>query len=167
MVHTDLAEHLGIPKETIHRFVQVLEDTMVAFRIRAFVPRLATSRRVLQRERVLLFDVRVRNALLGLHRRRLSPDQIGSVFEQWVILQVTYLDHALCKGWRFSSYRREGGAEVDLVLVGGESVDFSRRLTGGEWSFDARTAGGWNCVRPAWHTTSVAGRAPSHTAPRG
>lgn len=65
---------------------------------------------------MLLFDVGVRNALLGLHRRPLSPDQVGSVFEQWVILQVLYLNHALRKGWRFSSYRSEGGAEVDLVI---------------------------------------------------
>lgn len=80
------------------------------------MPRVSTSRRVLQRERVVLFDVGVRNALLGLHRRSLSPDQVGSVFEQWVILQILYLNRALRKGWRFSSYRSEGGAEVDLVI---------------------------------------------------
>ena len=66
--------------------------------------------------RVVLFDVGVRNALLGLHRRSPSPDQIGSVFEQWVILPVLYLNQALRKGWRFSSYRSESGAEVDLVI---------------------------------------------------
>ena len=114
--YSKLSSDTEIPKETIRRFVQVLEDTMLAFRIPAFIPRVATSRRVLQRERVLLFDVGVRNALLGMHRRRLGPDQIGAVFEQWVILQVMYLDHALRKGWRFSSYRSEGGAEVDLVI---------------------------------------------------
>jgi predicted AAA+ superfamily ATPase len=71
---------------------------------------------VVQRERVLLFDIGVRNALLGIHRRRISPDQLGSVFEQWVILQVVYLERARRKGWRLSSYRSEHGAEVDLVV---------------------------------------------------
>jgi predicted AAA+ superfamily ATPase len=114
--YTKLSSDTEIPKETIRRFVQILDDTLLAFRLPAFVPRVATSRRVLQRERVFLFDVGVRNALLGLHRRPLSPDQLGSVFEQWVILQILYLNRALRKGWRFSSYRSEGGAEVDLVI---------------------------------------------------
>jgi predicted AAA+ superfamily ATPase len=69
-----------------------------------------------QRERVLLFDVGVRNALLGLHRSALGADQVGSVFEQWVALQVFYLNHALNKGWKLSAYRTEAGAEVDLVV---------------------------------------------------
>jgi len=114
--YTKLSSDTEIPKETIRRFVQILDDTLLAFRIPAFVPRVSTSRRVLQRERVLLFDVGVRNALLGFHRRPLTADQVGTVFEQWVILQVLYLDRALRNGWRFSSYRSEGGAEVDLVV---------------------------------------------------
>lgn len=114
--YTKLSSDAEIPKETIRRFVQILDDTLLALRIPAFTPRARTSRRVLQRERVLLFDVGVRNALLGAHRRPLSADQVGAAFEQWVILQVLYLDRALRKNWRFSSYRTEGGAEVDLVL---------------------------------------------------
>src|SRR5437762_852469 len=72
--------------------------------------------RLIQRERVLLFDVGVRNALLGLHRHPLGPDRVGGVFEQWVMLQVIYLNHALRKGWKLSSYRTEAGAEVDLIV---------------------------------------------------
>jgi predicted AAA+ superfamily ATPase len=114
--YSKVASDTEIPKETIRRYVQVLEDTLVAIRIPAFEPRVRTTRRVLQRERVLLFDVGVRNALLGIHRRPLAPDQVGGVFEQWVILQIVCLNHALRKGWTLSSYRSEGGAEVDLVV---------------------------------------------------
>lgn len=63
-----------------------------------------------------LFDVGVRNALLDAHRRAPSADQAGTVFEQWVALQVVYLSRALKKGWKLSSYRSEAGAEVDLVV---------------------------------------------------
>lgn len=120
--YSKLASDTEIPKETIRRYVQVLEDTLVAFRIAPFAPGARTTRRILQRERVFLFDVGVRNALLGLHGRKLGADQIGSVFEQWFILQVLYLDRALRKGWRFSSYRSEAGAEVDLVVEAGDRV---------------------------------------------
>jgi predicted AAA+ superfamily ATPase len=120
--YSKLSSDTEIPKETIRRYVQILDDTLLAFRLPAFRPRVPTPRRVLQRERVLLFDVGVRNALLGIHRRPLGADQIGTVFEQWVMLQVIYLNHALRKGWRLSSYRSEGGAEVDLVIEADREV---------------------------------------------
>ena len=114
--YSKLSSDSEIPKETIRRFVQVLEDTMVAVRIPAFVPGVGTRRRVRQRERVLLFDVGVRNALLGIHRRPITADQLGAVFEQWVVLQAVYINNALRKGWALSAYHSEGGAEVDLVV---------------------------------------------------
>ena len=32
------------------------------------------------------------------------------------MLQVIYLNHALRRGWKLSTYRTEGGGEVDLVV---------------------------------------------------
>ena len=114
--YSKLSSDAEVPKETVRRFVQLLDDTLVAHRLPPFRPARSTSRRLIQRERVLLFDVGVRNALLGLHRHPLGPDRVGGVFEQWVMLQVIYLNHALRKGWELSSYRTEAGAEVDLVV---------------------------------------------------
>ena len=93
------------------------------FRIPAFEPRRKLGRRVRQKEKFVLFDVGVRNALLGIHKSPVSSDQIGSVFEQWLILQVIYLQRALKKDWKISSYRTDGGAEVDLVVERGHGSD--------------------------------------------
>lgn len=120
--YSKLASDTEIPKETIRRFVQLLDDTLLAVRIPPYRPRRGVSRRVLQRERVLLFDVGVRNALLDTHRRAPFADQAGVVFEQWVILQVVYLSRALKKAWKLSSYRSEAGAEVDLIVEREEDV---------------------------------------------
>jgi predicted AAA+ superfamily ATPase len=114
--YSKLSSDIEVPKETVRRFVQLLDDTLLAHRLPPFEPARSTSRRLVQRERVLLFDVGVRNALLGLHRHPLGADQIGTVFEQWTMLQVVYLNHALRKGWKLSTYRTEAGAEVDLVV---------------------------------------------------
>jgi hypothetical protein len=81
-----------------------------------FSPRRKITRRIAQRDKFLFFDIGVCNALLGVHRRLIAPDQKGSAFEQWLILQIICLNRALRKGWRFSSYRTEGGAEVDLGI---------------------------------------------------
>jgi predicted AAA+ superfamily ATPase len=132
--YSKLATDAEIPKETIRRFVEILEDTLLLFRLPSFQPKRRISRRVSQRDRLLLFDVGVRNALLALHRRPVSPDQLGPVFEQWYLLQAIYLNRAYRKEWALSSYRTEAGAEVDLVIerdddIVGIEVKASRRVT--------------------------------------
>ena len=114
--YSKLASDTEIPKETIRRFVGVLEDTLLAHRLPSFKPRTRLSRRATQRDRLLIFDIGVRNALLGLHGRPLSQDQFGPMFEHWLMLQSIYLNRALALGWTISGYRSSAGAEVDLVI---------------------------------------------------
>src|SRR2546427_421712 len=84
--YTKLSSDVEVPKETVRRFVQLLDDTLLAHRLPPFRLARSTSRRLVQRDRVLLFDVGVRNALLGLHRHPLGPVQSGAIFEQWTML---------------------------------------------------------------------------------
>jgi predicted AAA+ superfamily ATPase len=114
--YSKLSSDSGIPKETIRRYVSILEDTLLMFRMPAFRPRTHTNRRVAQKDKIFFFDLGVRNALLGLHKHPVDAERMGSLFEQWVVLQVITLNRALQKGWALSSYRSEGGAEVDLVI---------------------------------------------------
>jgi uncharacterized protein len=116
MNYSKAASDAEMPKETVRRFVEILEDTLVAHRLPPFEPRRSTHRRLVQRDRVLLFDVGVRNALLGRHRIPPAADEFGPQFEQWLALELIHLGRALDKGWRLSSYRTEAGAEVDLVI---------------------------------------------------
>jgi predicted AAA+ superfamily ATPase len=113
--YSKLSSDAEIPKETVRRFYSILEETLLAVRVPPFRPR-GSSRRVSHRDRFILFDVGVRNALLGVHRQTLSPVETGMLFEQWVILQCLYLMRAGKKPWTMSSYRTDAGAEVDLVL---------------------------------------------------
>lgn len=120
--YSKLSVDSEIPKETLRRYVSVLEDTLVAHRLPAYRPARHVSRRVVQRERLLLFDVGVRNALLGRHQVAPSPADIGLLFEHWLILQVIALVRGLRKPWKLSSYRTQAGAEVDLVIETPEDV---------------------------------------------
>ena len=63
----------------------------------------------------------MRNALLGI-RHPLPSTEKGRLFEQWLILQCIYFARARHLPWRFSAYRTEAGAEVDLI------IDLGRRL---------------------------------------
>jgi predicted AAA+ superfamily ATPase len=114
--YSKISSDAEIPKETIRRYMDLLEDTLLVFRLPAFTPRRKITRRLSQRDKFLFFDIGVRNALLGIHRRSIAPDQKGAAFEQWLILQIIYLNRLLRKGWRLTGYRTEGGAQVDLVI---------------------------------------------------
>jgi predicted AAA+ superfamily ATPase len=140
--YSKLSSDTEIPKETIRRYYQILEDTLIAFRIGSFGGQ-HPSRRVSQRERVLLFDVGVRNALLGI-RHPLPSTEKGRVFEHWLVLQCIYFARARHLPWRFSAYRTEAGAEVDLVIDLGKRIlalecklgrNISRSQLGGLRSF--------------------------------
>lgn len=119
--YSKLSSDAEIPKETIRRFYSILEETLLAVRLPPFRPR-RSERRVSQRDRFLLFDVGVRNAILGLHKGPLSPPESGTLFEQWFILQCLYLLRADKRPWSLSSYRTDAGAEVDLVVDAGRKL---------------------------------------------
>jgi predicted AAA+ superfamily ATPase len=114
--YSKAASDAEMPKETVRRFVEILEDTLVAHRLPPYEPRRPARRRLVQRDRILLFDVGVRNALRGRHRMPPTADELGPLFEHWLVLELIHVGRALGKGWRFSSYRTEAGAEVDLVV---------------------------------------------------
>lgn len=119
--YTKLSIDMELPKETVRRYLDILEETLIIFRIPSFREK-ESHRRLTQRDRFVFFDPGVRNALLGIHDHRLSPTERGKLFEQWVILQCLYYARAHGKSWRLSSYRTDAGAEVDIVLDTGSRI---------------------------------------------
>ena len=119
--YSKLSNDTAIPRETIRRYLSILYDTLLAYHILPYQPKVS-HRRVSHRDRVIFFDVGVRNAVLGLHRGMISPNEIGSIFEQFVILQCIYFNEMYEKGWKFFSYRTNAGAEVDLVIDTGKRL---------------------------------------------
>jgi predicted AAA+ superfamily ATPase len=119
--YSKIASDAEIPKETVRRFFQILEDTLLCFRIPPFSPG-SSGRRVSQRDRIVLFDTGVRNALLGVHRSSPSATDKGRLYEQWFVLQCLAFIRAHRLPWRAFGYRTDAGAEVDLVIDTGPRI---------------------------------------------
>jgi len=113
--YSKLASDAEIPKETLRRYYQILEDTLLVFRVAPFASR-AQHRRVSQRDRFLFFDLGVRNALLGQLRRTPSQRERGHLFEEWLLLQCIYFARAHHLPWKLLGFRTDAGLEVDGVL---------------------------------------------------
>jgi len=103
-----------VPYETARRYVEVLEDTLVAFR----VPAWAGSDRagLLKHPRIYLFDLGVRNVLLRRPLDRPLPDEQGLLLEHLVAFELHRRAGSIWPGARLFHYRTKGGAEVDFVL---------------------------------------------------
>lgn len=113
-----LASAAQVPRQSAVRFFEILEDCLIVIRVEAFAK--SAHRRLIQHPRFYFFDVGVLNGLLG--NFHVSADRRGSLFEHWVVTQLMHTAQALDVEVRWSSYRTESGAEVDLVLERGHEL---------------------------------------------
>lgn len=107
-----LASQAAVTRASAIRFVEILEDTLLVFRVEPFTRQ--HVRRIVQHPRFYFFDNGVLNGLLG--NFGVSEDRIGMLFENLVASQLHHAAHAHGRSVRISSYRTEHGAEVDLIV---------------------------------------------------
>ncbi len=109
---TKLAAAAMVPRGSVGRWVEVLEDTLLVRRIDAFTR--SSMRRLVQHPRLYFFDGGVLNGLLG--NFEVSADRIGFLFEHLVVNQIIDAAAALDRPVRVSTFRTEHGAEVDFIV---------------------------------------------------
>ncbi len=107
-----IASAAQVERTSVVRWVEVLEDTLVAHRVEAFSSQL--SKRLVKHPRIFFFDPGVLNGLLGNFTP--SPDRIGALFEHLIFSQLRHSAIARDKELSISTYRTEGGVEVDFVV---------------------------------------------------
>ncbi|WP_419950473.1 ATP-binding protein [Candidatus Palauibacter sp.] len=143
-----LCREAGLGYETTRRYVEVLEDTLVLFRVPAWSGARGSSRASLVRHaKLFFFDIGVRNALL---RRPLDvplPDERGVLLEHLVACELHRRLGTIWPEAALFHYRTRHGAEVDFVLEVGRDVwgidvkasrRVSRRMLGGFSSLASR-----------------------------
>lgn len=119
--YSQLASDTEIPKESLRRYFDILEDTLVGYRLAGYQGA-RKSRKAVQREKFLFFDLGVRNGILKIQNNVFQPEEYGALFEQWLILQLFACASYHRKPWHFFYYRDDAKNEVDLVVEGPRSV---------------------------------------------
>ncbi len=128
--YSQVSSDTEIAKETIRRYFSILEETLLIYRLPSYT-QVETNRKVRQRDKFLFFDMGVRNALLKRQYNKLLPEELGHLFEQWIILQIMAYNKYYKKHWKLSTYRDDSGLEVDLVIEG-PSTDLAIEIKYGE-----------------------------------
>jgi predicted AAA+ superfamily ATPase len=109
-----LCREAGIRYETTRRYMDVLQETLIAFPIPAWSG--ADRASLVAHPKIFLFDLGVRNALLRRPLDRPLEDEKGLLFEHLVAYELhrrlgTYWPEA-----KVTHFRNRHGSEVDFVL---------------------------------------------------
>ena len=110
----NIAQECGVNASTVSSYFDILEDTLVGYRIPAYTK--VVQRRLVQAPRFYFFDVGVANYLM--HRSRLvrGTPEYGHAFEHLVILELIAYMHYTHQDERISYWRTYAGTEVDVII---------------------------------------------------
>ncbi|MBN1507356.1 MAG: ATP-binding protein [Sedimentisphaerales bacterium] len=116
----ELATQLAMARPTVERYLDLLEQTYVVFRLPSFSTN--ARKEIARSKKVFFWDTGIRNALLNAFAtEELRPD-IGVLWENWVIAEAAKRNLLLgCPGELFF-WRSRAQSEVDLVIKTGDQV---------------------------------------------
>jgi predicted AAA+ superfamily ATPase len=109
-----LSMEVGLGYETVRRYVQILEDTLLVFPVLAWSG--SDTKTLVAHPKLYLFDVGVRNALLHRPLGRCLRDERGLLLEHYLAQELHGRTRSLWPELRLRHFRSRGGAEVDFVL---------------------------------------------------
>lgn len=113
--YNELSNMLGIDKNTVERYVDLLEKSFILYRLS---PYYTNKRKELSKSRKIYFyDVGIRNALVNNFNPIDSRDDVGALWENFIISER--LKYRSLNGLDHEQYFWKGyqGGEVDLVEI--------------------------------------------------
>ncbi len=109
-----------IQHETARRYLDVLEETLVLFRVPAWSG--SDRATLVAHPKLYLFDIGVRNALLRRPLDHPLEDERGLLLEHFIAQELHRRTGTLWPEARLFHYRTKHGAEVDFVLEVGRDL---------------------------------------------
>lgn len=115
-----LSQEIGVARTTIAGYYQILEDCLIAERIEPYTE--STSRKRLTKSpKYLFFDLGLRRVAAG-ESTSLPQRFLGSLFEQFVGLELLRLSRLNPKPTSLHFWRDSNGPEVDWVVKQDQSL---------------------------------------------
>jgi len=115
---TELANNLQVSRITIEKYIDLLEKSFVIFRFTAFSSNL--RKEIVKSTKIFFWDTGVRNAILNDFNFSGFRNDIGLLWENWVIAE--FAKKNLLEGQLKNLYfwRTRSGSEIDLVIKGND-----------------------------------------------
>lgn len=147
--YSELAGSLEISKETVMRYVDLLEKAFIVFRL----PQFRKNQRVQvgRLRKIYFYDLGMRNALIDDFASLELRGDVGALWENFVLVERLKKNQADQKYTRSYYWRSRDKQEVDLIEEsGGEFAAFECK-----WSKQPRVPGGFAAAYPQISVTGV------------
>jgi predicted AAA+ superfamily ATPase len=116
----ELSRLCGIDNKTVNRYLRLLEQSFVIFRLGSFSSNLRTELK--SSDKYYFYDVGVRNALLGAFEPTELRNDIGHLFENFIMAELAKKYMPTAVGSFAYFWRTKQQQEVDFVLQRGNAI---------------------------------------------
>lgn len=110
----ELATQLQMARPTVERYMDLLEQTFVIFRLPAFSTN--PRKEIAKSRKVFFWDTGIRNALLNAFSTDEFRPDIGALWENWAIAEAAKRNALLGSPAQLFFWRTRAQSEVDLVV---------------------------------------------------
>ena len=118
---SELASNLKTTRVTVDRYLDLLEQTFVIFRLPAFSTN--PRKEIAKNQKIYFWDTGVRNALINEFSLNPLRADIGALWENWVIAEFGKQNALEGKRKNLYFWRARTGGEVDLVIKDGAKIN--------------------------------------------
>ena len=112
--YDSFAKDLQTSTSTLKNYIQILEDTLIGFRLPGFTD--TKKRKSITRAKHYLFDLGVAKSLAKRELISNKTDEFGRAFEHFMILEVRAYSWYLQKSFSMTYWRSTTQFEVDLLI---------------------------------------------------
>lgn len=118
--YNELAKMLQADNETIKKYIGLLEDSYVIFRL----PPLSRNPRkeISKSRKIYFYDTGIRNALINNFNPISNRNDIGHLWENFIIAEFKKKTAYTSEGTILKYWRSKSGAEIDLIIENGPSI---------------------------------------------
>ena len=119
--YDELARTVGLARETVQRYIALLEQSYVLFRVYGFSRNL--RKEVTRKPKIYFWDTGIRNALIGRQQPLDRREDVGALWENFLVVERQTANayrrrHCELRFWRIYT-----GAEIDLVEDCGDAPE--------------------------------------------
>jgi len=110
---TELGRQLGMGKDTVDRYIDLLEKSFVIFRLKGFSRNL--RKEITKMDKIYFYDLGIRNVLIDNLKTLSNRDDLGKLWENFLLIErMKYMKYS---GRLYSPYfwRTYTGAELDYI----------------------------------------------------
>lgn len=112
--YNELSRLIKLDRETIEKYIIILEQTYIIFRLPSFS---TNQRKELSKSRKIYFsDNGIRNILLGDFRPIEARQDIGALWENYIISELWKKEHNNMQYSNFYFWRTSDQQEIDLII---------------------------------------------------